>query len=410
MDEFSESDHTSQSSTNDAGSPAADGEEFEFKAQLQECLNDMQYDGTFSTFQTHATYTNPGLFLQDYGTVGLPLAVRDAEGIAAICKQSPFGKGDHTIIDTSVRRTWELDASAFRCENPRWTTFLDSLANQTKKDLGIQADFRLEPYKLLLYEEGAFFKAHRDSEKVPGMFGTLVVCLPSQHTGGDVRLVHDKTERTFETSPTSAFDLSALAWYSDVEHEVRQVTSGYRLVLTYNLVQDQAMPKPTAAALDDSHMRLERLLASWKADFAHLDKLVYPLEHQYTPASLSLQSLKGHDVAKGKYVEHLCPKNGFHWFLGRLTKEEASEDYDDGMDGELGTFSLNHIVTSTGTSLGMKLEVNMESHLLADLDNLYEDRDADSEDEGEFTGNESMPASYRYHDAVCTIPKFAVEY
>jgi hypothetical protein len=305
---------TSHPELNVAEGPAAD----EFKMQLQYCLDDVKYDGTFSCFQAHATYTNPGLFIENYGAVGLPLAVRDAKGIASICKQSLFGKGDRTIVDTSVQNTWELDASAVRCDNPKWTTYVESLANRARNDLGVRSNFRLEPYKLLLYEEGAFFKAHRDSEKVPGMFGTLVICLPSEHSGGDVRLVHGMTERILQTSPTSAFDLSLLAWYSDVQHEVRYVISGYRLVLTYNLVQDQAMPKLTAAALDDSHMRLEKLLASWKTDFAHLDKVVYPLEHQYTQASLSLQSLKGHDAAKGKYIEQICSKSGFYWFFGRL--------------------------------------------------------------------------------------------
>lgn len=30
-----------------------------------------------------------------------------------------------------------------------------------------------ELYKMLLYDKGAMFKAHQDSEKAPGMFGTL---------------------------------------------------------------------------------------------------------------------------------------------------------------------------------------------------------------------------------------------
>ena len=33
-------------------------------------------------------------------------------------------------------------------------------------------------YKLLLYEPGDFFARHRDTERMNGMFGTLVIELP----------------------------------------------------------------------------------------------------------------------------------------------------------------------------------------------------------------------------------------
>ncbi|RGP79497.1 hypothetical protein FLONG3_2245 [Fusarium longipes] len=55
--------------------------------------------------------------------------------------------------------------------------------------MGISAPIRAEIYKMLLYEQGAMFKPHTDIEKIPGMFGTLVISLPSNHTGGDVVLM-----------------------------------------------------------------------------------------------------------------------------------------------------------------------------------------------------------------------------
>jgi hypothetical protein len=39
-------------------------------------------------------------------------------------------------------------------------------------------------YKLVLYEDGGFFKPHKDSEKEPGMFASLVVQLPCRHSSG----------------------------------------------------------------------------------------------------------------------------------------------------------------------------------------------------------------------------------
>ena len=88
------------------------------------------------------------------------------------------------MIDESVRKTWELEASQIECRNPAWAAFAKKITNEVVANIGVQVAASAQPYKLLLYEEGAFFKAHRDTEKVSGMFGTLVVCLPSVHTGG----------------------------------------------------------------------------------------------------------------------------------------------------------------------------------------------------------------------------------
>ena len=44
------------------------------------------------------------------------------------------------------------------------------------------------------------------------MFGTLVVCLPSEHTGGTVKLHHGDKTMQCETETESAFGAMALAW------------------------------------------------------------------------------------------------------------------------------------------------------------------------------------------------------
>lgn len=188
-----------------------DGDGELFKARLREVLNDVQHDGKFFSFHTASQYVNPGLYINDIGSVGLPLSERDAKAVAGVCKQSPFGKGDETVIDENIRKTWELDTTEFACRNPDWQHYLDTLARQAVEDMGVQVAAYPQRYKLLLYEKGAFFKIHRDTEKVPGMFGTLVVCLPSEHTGGDVNLTHNNKTHVIGTAKTSAFGLSTLA-------------------------------------------------------------------------------------------------------------------------------------------------------------------------------------------------------
>lgn len=50
------------------------------------------------------------------------------------------------------------------------------------------------------------------------MIGTMVVSLPAKHEGGEVHLSHAGKRHVFATSESSALDLAALAWYSDVTH------------------------------------------------------------------------------------------------------------------------------------------------------------------------------------------------
>ena len=45
------------------------------------------------------------------------------------------------------------------------------------------------------------------------MFATLIICLPSQHTGGAVRLQHGEKSARFDTSESSAFDTTFIAWF-----------------------------------------------------------------------------------------------------------------------------------------------------------------------------------------------------
>ena len=377
----------------------------DFKAQLKDCLDDVQHEGSFSAFRRHELYPNPGLYVKEFGFVGLPLSDRDAEAIAALCKRSPFGKGDETVLDESVRKTWELEASQIECRNPAWAAFEKTLANQAITDIGVQVPALAQPYKLLLYEEGAFFKAHRDTEKVPGMFGTMIVCLPSEHTGGEVHLTHNQKRQILRTAESSAYNLSTLAWYSDVQHEIKPVLSGYRLVLTYNLVQDQTAPKQTAAAQDTNHERLERLMRAWNQNFNYQNHVVYPLSFKYTENSLSQSYLKGVDVAKSSYLDEVCSREGVYWFLAQMIKQKEEEDYYgyQGNGGDNDEHFLRWMVLPNGQPINLGLYSVDEDALLTDQDELYGDRDPDSEDEGEYTGNENMPATHRYHDTVIVL-------
>ena len=122
-----------------------------------------------------------GLHVKNIGLIPLPLTDALAKSLAAVATQAPHGQGTSTVLDTSVRKTWQIEPSEVTIANPAWPAALNRLTARVALDLGVNhGHVTAELYKLLLYEPGGFFKKHRDTEKAEGMFGTLVIQLPSR--------------------------------------------------------------------------------------------------------------------------------------------------------------------------------------------------------------------------------------
>ena len=92
--------------------------------------------------------------------LGLPICVGQAKHLIELASRAPFGRGEQTIIDTSVRCTWQLNPTQFSITNPRWEESLQQLLDKVKTELGCDTKMKVmcELYKLLLYEQGGFFK------------------------------------------------------------------------------------------------------------------------------------------------------------------------------------------------------------------------------------------------------------
>lgn len=130
-----------------------------------------------------------------------------------MCHHAPFGKGSRTIVDESVRKTWELNADQFDLLSPSWPSVVNRVTKEVAQELGCspKTSIKANIYKMLLYVEGAMLKPHKDTEKEPGMLATLVICLPSRFTGCAVVTSHGKQSKVVEReSPT--FFHSYVSW------------------------------------------------------------------------------------------------------------------------------------------------------------------------------------------------------
>ena len=135
------------------------------------------------------------------------------------------------------------------------------------------------------------------------MVGTLVVTLPSSYTGGELMVGHNEEWKAYRGSKTA---LSLVAFYADCRHEVLRVQSGYRITLTYNLLLHGDTSRPegddgTVAELADllrEHFStpVPRYYGGPAADPPN--RLVYLLDHEYTPRGLNWRRLKGADASR----------------------------------------------------------------------------------------------------------------
>ena len=179
-------------------------------------------------------------------------------------------------------------------------------------------------YKLLLYTEGSFFKAHQDTEKAPRHFATVVVVLPSLHTGGQLRVKHIKDEQVFDTSAASAYGTSFTVLYTDVFHSVDPVLSGNRLCMTFNLCYEAhpSLPLPRAPQSNSAVMQLGDHLRDWcaraQANQVTPPYIMHVLDHSYSAMALSFDAVKGSDRAKLAFIRQVASEHGMHVYLAQL--------------------------------------------------------------------------------------------
>lgn len=238
----------------------------------------------------------------DVAGVGLlrsPLPPAQCKALIALGEPAPFGLGTETLHDTRVRDTWQIPIERVNVDwGGRLARTLDTAA--AVLDLPLGSRLTAELHSMLVYAKGQFFAAHQDSEKADAMVATLVVTLPSRHTGGDLA-VHDRDR--VHAYPAALDKVSAVVLYADRLHEVRPVRSGHRVSLTFDLLVEQpADPVTEAAVVDQAASLLHTHFATpwparWRGEDVGYPRLFgYLLDHQYTAAGLSWSRLKGSDV------------------------------------------------------------------------------------------------------------------
>ncbi len=275
---------------------------------------------------------DPGLHVDGLGRVSLPLKRGIAKSLIAACQVAPYGKGTETLVDTRVRKTFELDPQKFRLGD-EWDSAIARATRTFADSLGLPADqLEVRLYKLLVYEKGGFFLPHRDSEKHDRMVASLIVVLPNPFEGGRLIVRHGaaRQQLAFEEAAAGRGPCFA-AFYADCEHEVERVTHGVRIALAYNLVLKPGTSLQSAKRTPAAD-RLAQAIGSWVTR-QPATPLVFALNHHYTQRGLSLDLLKGADRQLAALVAPAAAKADCLAHLAQVSRH-LSQFADDGSFGD----------------------------------------------------------------------------
>lgn len=299
---------------------------------LFEILGEVERPGTFCVSGQVETSV-PDVQIEGVGQLSFPLPVEQARRIIEVADRAPYGRGGETLVDTDVRRTWQIAPERIQLRDKRWGSTLRAIVERVCAGLGGSGEsVRAELYKGLLYDQGGFFVEHRDTEKAKGMFATLVVVLPSPFRGGELVVRHQDQEMTLALPGQDLGQVSYGAFYADCRHELRPVTEGHRLCLIYNLIRGKG-----ASTLAPPDYRAETqsaaaFLASWTGALRPPEatagegpprKLLYVLEHHYTPENLSFAGLKNGDTAVAAVLRSAARQAGCDLSLAMVSIKES---------------------------------------------------------------------------------------
>ena len=266
----------------------------------------------------------PKVEIAGLGVLSFPVPAGQIPALIQQATRAPYGRGEATLLDETVRKVWQVPPEKVALGGKSWAANFDGILKDVIAGLGCEGGMAdAELYKLLVYDTGGFFLAHRDTEKTEGMFGTLVVVLPSVHRGGELVIRHAGREVVVDLSGAEVSEIGFAAFYADCEHEVRPITSGNRVCLVYNLVQKRgakALQAPDyAKEITAAAKLLEQQLTLPEAPA----KLAWLLEHQYSPDGLSFASLKSDDAARAKVLVQAAELAGCAVHLGIVHIEES---------------------------------------------------------------------------------------
>ena len=303
------------------------------QAPLEALLQSIERPGDYCT-QGRLFVPMPRVEVGGAGMLSFPVTPPQAQALTSVAERAPYGRGVETLVDSSVRACWQIDAAQVTVGGGVWRDTLAQIVAHAATGLGCPPEHtEAHLYKLLVYEAGGFFAAHRDTEKVDGMVATLVLSLPVAGAGGELVISHKQRQTRVDLRTEEPSELAFAAFYADCIHETLPVSAGHRIVLVYLLVLQQGAAADALRTAPDytaQEARIAAQLREWDTGPVDGSKLVWLLEHDYSTVGLSFDRLKNADGAVGGALARAARQAGHSLHAAILHIEEHGIAVDTG--------------------------------------------------------------------------------
>jgi len=227
---------------------------------------------------------------------------------------APYGHGEETKVDATVRDAREITADRIKLTDQRgkeenfnhWLHLRNFHQTRTKL------------HKMQLYGPGGHFKAHQDTIHGPDHMATLLIFMPTKFKGGE--LVVRRDGRQFKVNEGSCM------FFTDCEHSVEPVTNGIRATLQFDVYGKARLNgTPNDSWLSENEDGNDCEVPSnqiqglgeclefmWDDADIEIEHVCLVLKHDYTRTTLNPDQLRGFDATLYQSLKELGYDPKFH--------------------------------------------------------------------------------------------------
>ena len=278
------------------------------RERLPAALASLPNTGAFCAFAEEALSLE-ALPIDGLGAVAMPLEPPTMERLVRAADRP------------DPRRPASLAPERVHLEDPGWARLLRKITRVASNRLGADAkvEARLRGVSIQQTGQPGFELPLGPSE--PGRFGSLVVALPSVHTGGELTVAHAGRIERVDLNGRAPDVVRWVAFYSEATQRAEPLTMGSRFLLLFSLV---AVEGPTPTIPDDSaHVDdLVAMISDWERDRRELPRVVLPLCMPYGQFDLTFARLQGPDRVAHSALGRAATRTGCVLYLGQLVVVE----------------------------------------------------------------------------------------
>ncbi|KAG8533510.1 uncharacterized protein KY384_002296 [Bacidia gigantensis] len=261
----------------------------------------------------------------------------------------------------------------------------------------------------------------QSAKEQPGVLATLVIALPSEHLGGGVLVKAGSQEIELATCKASEYEYSFMSWYSGLDHVILPVTSGYRLLLTYNLVyQTTSLQSSCPSNFATNHKQtIDHIFSRWskyEVDHHQHEKLIHILDYEYSEGNFGIDSLTGLDHKRATCLLEAAHKYGFRLFCANFEYaiggncSGKSKGFHEIIKQSFKHIDLLRIFTIKGEDIAENIDVEEEDVMMGlrfdELQGLdFENQEPDDEKyEGQTDGGEGIANHFYRRSCLVVVP------